>query len=137
MTPKPFKRTGLHRLECEAVRCDGYVYATVAELETRGLPSCGCGAAFVPARLELALLLGVDAPVVAEYQAELESVALGQSRRYGAGHALGMLGKTPDDPSVKASARLEQRRRQDARERRLIGLRIGPAPARDPEPIPF
>lgn len=62
-----FKRSGLHRLECEA--CDGYGYHTVANLEKHGLPSCGCGSRMVPERLELALLLGVDdAPVVREWR---------------------------------------------------------------------
>ena len=37
---KPFTRKGLHRLECQM--CDGYVYATVAQLsEQRGLRRAG------------------------------------------------------------------------------------------------
>lgn len=135
MPASAFKRTGLHRLECEAVQCDGYVYATVAALETHGLPRCGCGAAFLPGRVELALLLGVDCPIVDEYRDEIERVAYGQARRYGAGHALGMLGKTPADPTVKAAARMEKRRREDARERRLVGLKF--RTLKTPDDIPF
>lgn len=55
---KPFSRKGLHRLECDA--CPAYVYATVACLESRGLPVCSCGGAFQPERLELAMALGMD-----------------------------------------------------------------------------
>jgi hypothetical protein len=32
---KPFKRAGLHKLECS---CGNYAYATVAALEAHGLP---------------------------------------------------------------------------------------------------
>ena len=128
-----FKRSGLHRLECAAVACDGYVYATVAQLETLGFPRCACGAAFLPHRLELALLLGVDdCPAVHEYRAELERVAYGQMKQRGAGHNLRMLGRAaPDDPSVKAGERCEQRRAARAREARLAAL-VPPA-----EPMPF
>lgn len=62
-----FKRKGLHRLEC--LDCPGYLYGTVASLESVGLPRCACGGRLVPERLELALLLGVsDAPIVHEWQ---------------------------------------------------------------------
>lgn len=61
-----FKRSGLHRLECPA--CPGYAYGTVANLETVGLPRCACGETMQPERLELALMLGVDSPIVSEWR---------------------------------------------------------------------
>jgi hypothetical protein len=58
--PRPFKRAGLHRLECPDCPCYGYF--TVAMLEAAGeLPACfavGCGARMMPTELELAVLLG-------------------------------------------------------------------------------
>lgn len=121
-----FKRAGLHRLECDD--CDGYAYATVAELERVGLPACGCGARYAPARLELALLLGAErAPAVAEYRAELESVARGQAPHCGSSARAAKLRA----PEVIALERVESRRRSSARARRLRAI----APA--PEPMPF
>jgi hypothetical protein len=108
-----FKRSGLHKLECE---CGGYVYATVAQLEQRGLPSCGCGERFVPERLELAELLGVeDAPAVAEYRAELSSVLRGQASH-------GIRGRELRPAELVAFERVEQRRRERARSNRLTAL---------------
>lgn len=78
--PAPFKRTGLHRLECEA--CPNYVYATVAALETHGLGRCPCGEPFWPAVLELAMHLGADdAPVVAEFRQRVADAWRGQTSR--------------------------------------------------------
>jgi hypothetical protein len=57
---KPFSRKGLHRVTCDD--CAGFLYATIAELETRGLPACWCGQRMRPERYELALALGVDHP---------------------------------------------------------------------------
>lgn len=63
--PRPFKRAGLHRLECA---CGNYAYATVAACETHGRPWCGsCQAPMMPVELELCAILEVrDAPVVLE-----------------------------------------------------------------------
>jgi hypothetical protein len=65
-----FKRSGLHRLECDG--CEAYVYGTVASLERHGLPACACGSRLLPARIELAELLDVDCPARDEYHAERE-----------------------------------------------------------------
>jgi hypothetical protein len=93
--PRPFKRAGLHRLECPDCPCYGYF--TVAMLEAAGeLPACfavGCGARMMPTELELAVLLDVDAPVVREFESECGRIAHGQAwsgrqrPRYRAGHA--------------------------------------------------
>lgn len=120
-----FRRSGLHRLSCGDVTCDGYVYATVAQCE-QGLPSCRCGAAFVPVEVELAEMLGVeDAPAVDEYRREVESIWHGQ-----ASHAH-RLDRRLNDPHELAMSRIVKRRSVDARKRRVSAL----MPAA--EPMPF
>jgi hypothetical protein len=65
-TQRPFSRKGLHRIECE---CGHYLYTTVAAVETFGLPTCPCGRQFVPARRELATIIGAtSAPCLVEFQ---------------------------------------------------------------------
>lgn len=116
--PSPFKRTGLHRLECDA--CPNYVYATVAALETHGLGHCGCGGTFRPARLELALLLGLDdCPVIAEYHDRVAGFQRGQHASYA---RKGHHGSRSGLDAVAAEFADDYAER--ARERRLIGLGI-------------
>lgn len=118
----PFKRTGLHRLECD---CGAYVYGTVAQLESVGMPRCACGDTFHPDRLELALLLGLeDAPVMAEYNRARGSIMHGQASHGRRGREL----RSVEDIAFE---RLERNRAATARKRRLAAL----APA--PEPLPF
>ena len=118
-----FKRSGLHRLECRG--CEAYTYSTVACLERHGLPACGCGERFLPGRVELAALLGLDdAPAMVEYQRELSRVMHGQASH-------GRRGRVLRDPSSIAAERVEKRRREVARSNRLNALR--PAV----EPMPF
>lgn len=62
---RPFSRKGLHRLECV---CGAYLYGTVANLESRGLPTCACGERFSPARRELADILGVRCEANVEFE---------------------------------------------------------------------
>src|SRR5262245_41281408 len=112
--PRVFKRAGLHRLEC--LDCDGYAYATVAELERVGLPACGCGVRYLPARAELAALLGVECPAFAEYRAECERVARGQAPH------VARRGATLSQPETVALERVELRRRASARARRLAAI---------------
>lgn len=102
MTPRPFSREGLHRLECE---CGAYVYVVLANAESHGIPMCACGERFVPARREVALALGVSCPAITEFETAKA------------------LGLSDDD----ATAWVEKRRRAKARERRLaaIGLNHG------------
>jgi hypothetical protein len=107
-----FKRAGLHKLECD---CGAYVYATVAMLERHGLPACPCGSRFLPDRVELAELLGVDCPAVAEYQAELSSVMRGQASH-------GIRGRKLRPAEQLAAERVEQRRRDRALSNRLQAL---------------
>lgn len=113
MTVAAFKRSGLHRLECES--CAGYAYGTVACLERYGLPACGCGARLLPARVELAMLLGVDCLAVAEYQHELSSVMHGQAPH-------GQRARELRPAELVAAERVEQRRRERARASRLGAL---------------
>jgi hypothetical protein len=96
-----FKRSGLHKLECD---CGAYVYATVAMLERHGLPACPCGSRFLPDRVELAELLGVDCPAVTEYRAELSSVMHGQASH-------GIRGRKLRPAELVAFERVERRRR--------------------------
>jgi hypothetical protein len=118
-----FRRAGLHKLECD---CGAYVYATVAMLERHGLPACPCGARFMPDRVELAELLGVDCPAVAEYHAELSSVMHGQASH-------GLRGRKLRPAELVAFERVEQRRRERALTNRLAAL----MPAVDVEALPF
>jgi hypothetical protein len=105
---RAFKRSGLHRLECES--CDGYTYSTVSCLER-------CG-------LELALLLDVDCALVEAYRVECNRVAHGQASHYAKGRTL----RSPEDV---AAERLECSRRERARSNRLTAL----LPVA--EPLPF
>lgn len=117
MARKAFKRAGLHKLECPAVTCSAYVYATVAQLEQEGAPLHRCGAAFVPTEVELAELLGLeDCSAVDEYRRELESIWHGQES-----HAA-RLDRTLRDPHDLAMSRIVKRRREDARKRRVTAL---------------
>lgn len=116
-----FKRSGLHRLECD---CGSYVYATVAMLERAGLPQCACGERLLPDRVELAELLDVDCPARDEYRAELSSVMHGQTSH-------GIRGRKLRPAELIAADRVEKRRRDRARSNRLGAL----LPA--PEPLPF
>lgn len=97
MHEKPFSREGLHRLECD---CGMYVYATVAALETYGIPMCPRGHDLMPIRRELALLLDVKCPAITEFETA---------------KALGM-----DDR--EAGRWVEARRRERARERRMRAI---------------
>jgi hypothetical protein len=132
--PATFKRSGLHRLNCTRNPCPGYVYATVAQLETLGLPSCACGGSFTPERLELAALL--DMPGAAE------ALAASVDRKLRAQHR----GYTPSkrtasyaELSARALAEIRADDAATARRRRVSALTQGttPAPAIDTEPIPF
>ena len=117
-----FKRSGLHRLECDG--CGGYVYAPVAQIERAGLPCCGCGARFLPDRVELAELLDVDCPARDEYHRELNRVSHGQAPH-------GRRGRVLRSAELIAYERVEQRRRDRARSNR-IEARMPAA-----EPMPF
>lgn len=115
--PQPFKRAGLHPLDCGAATCGGYVYATVAQLEALGLPACPCGASYVPREVELAELLGLeDCAAVDEYRREVESIWHGQESH---AHRLDRKLREPHD---LAMARIVKRRREDARRRRVSAL---------------
>lgn len=121
-----FKRSGLHRLTCEA--CPTYGYFTVATLEDAGLPTCwreGCGATLQPERIELALLIGADdAPVMSAYRAKVGSVAHGQASHYAKGRAL-------ESPEFRAVESISREQRKAARARRIAAI------LPTPEPMPF
>jgi hypothetical protein len=108
-----FKRTGLHKLECS---CGAYLYATVAMLERHDLPACCCGSRFLPDRVELAMLLGVDdCPAIVEYERELSSVMHGQTSH-------GIRGRELRPAELIAAERVERSRRDRARSNRLAAL---------------
>lgn len=122
-----FKRSGLHRLECQD--CPGYAYLTVACLETVGLPSCACGGRLVPERLELALMLGVqDAPIVAEYMAR---TARKERAQYPASRRPCQMSGALADMGARAAAEIVAEQRQQSRQRRLTALMP------TPEVLPF
>lgn len=123
---KTFKRSGLHRLECQ--NCPGYAYLTVACLETVGLPVCACGGRLVPERLELALMLGVDAPIVAEYQ---RRTARKESGQYPASRRPCQASGALADMGARAAAEIVAEQRQESRQRRLSALMP------TPEALPF
>ena len=120
---RTFKRAGLHKLECPSATCDGYIYATVAQLERHGLPVCPCGTPYAPTEFELAEILGLeDCAAVDEYRREIESVWHGQES-----HAH-RVDRKLRDPHELAMGRIVKRRREDARKRRVTALLPAPAP---------
>lgn len=122
-----FKRSGLHKLECRD--CDGYVYATVAMLETHGLPSCACTGRLVPERLELALMLGVeDAPIVAEYKARTERKLRAQMP---AAKRPGQSSGNLADMGLRAATEIQLEQRLQSRQRRIAAI------LPTPEALPF
>lgn len=111
---KAFSRKGLHRLECQL--CDGYVYATVAQLEARGLPVCWCGERLQPTELELAMILEAeDSRPMVEYRRECNSVAKGQQSHI-------RRGRDVQSPEMLAAERVESSRRRSARQRQVMAL---------------
>lgn len=123
--PRPFKRAGLHPLRCPDCGCYGYF--TVAMLEDAGCPECwrpDCEGTLAPDELELAMLLGVDSPAVAEYEQECQSIAHGQASH-------GRKGRELRPVESIAAERVSVRRRERARSNRLSALR--PVP----EAMPF
>lgn len=125
MSQRPFSRKGLHRLRCD---CGNYTYGTVSALERYGLPVCPCGETFEPERLELALELGVQTPVVAEYSRRVAAKTLAQSAPAGRPCA-----RTDhyDSMDLRAYDEIRAEQRSEARKRRLSALR--PVP----EALPF
>jgi hypothetical protein len=123
----PFKRGGVHRLNC--VSCDGYLYATVAQLEARGTPACWCGEQMEPTRIELAMILGIDdAPAVRELADRTEDKERAQLRSVGrGGEMLKRFAGTLNDMSAVALEEIRAEQRAQARERRLSGLVPTPA----------
>jgi hypothetical protein len=121
--PKPFTRSGLHRLEC---CCGNYTYSTVAAIETYGMPSCSaCQAPFEPAKLELAVLLGADdAPVMQAWQSITGDKVHSQTRSLGGWHkVLERQGAgTLNSMDGKAFEEIVAAQRAQARDRRLNAL---------------
>lgn len=121
-----FKRSGLHKVECPA--CDGYAYVTVAMVESVGLPSCHCGEGMVPERLELALLLGVDSPIVAEWRRRTDRKERAQMpaarRPCQSSDALANMAE-------RAALEIVAEQRCEARKRRIAAI------LPTPEPLPF
>lgn len=123
--PAKFSRKGVHKLECPM--CDGAMYATVAQLEHRGLPQCWCGERLQPTTLDLAMILGADEsrPMMV-YMRECNSVAKGQASHYAKGRVL-------RSPESVAAERVERERVSFACWRQLAALRPSPSP----EPMAF
>ena len=121
-----FKRSGLHRLECP--QCVGYCYSTVSQLEMVGFPACACGETMMPERLELALMLGVDSPIVAEYQRRTERKLRGQMP---ASRRPCQVSESLADMGAKAALEIQREQRYEARQRRIRAI----LPV--PEALPF
>lgn len=125
-----FKRAGLHRLDCQG--CDNYTYSTVAAIETHGLPQCKCGGEFQPAKVELALELGMtELPIAAAYFAKVSSVMHGQepslaSLKLAARRAA--KGTELETPEMVALAEFRKSESARARKRRLAALLPAPQP---------
>jgi hypothetical protein len=131
MSPRPFKRAGLHKLECG---CGNYTYSAVAALERYGLPDCRCGQPFEPTELELAFMLGLDnADVVREYQRRTVGSEMAQARGVGSWQRTSerLAAGTLRPMSVKTAEAMRAERRDRARSNRLQAIR----PAA--EPMPF
>lgn len=124
--PATFKRSGLHKLECPA--CGSYVYSTVAQLETVGFPSCACGGVFEPERLELAMMMGVDSPIVAEYRRRADRKLRAQ---YPASRRPCQVSDDLADMGARAAAEIVAEQRAEARKRRITAI------LPTPEPLPF
>jgi DNA-binding NarL/FixJ family response regulator len=73
----------------------------------------------MPTELELAVLLGADAPVVREFESECGRIAHGQAWAAGNGRGIGQAMRELEAPEMKAAARLAARRRDAARSNRL------------------
>lgn len=129
-TRKPFKRAGLHKLECPSPDCSGYAYSTVSQLETVGRPLCACGATFEPATFELAALLGLeDHPTIIDYRRRADRKARAQ------GPALKRPCQSASDLASmdeRAALELIAEERADARARRVAALNRGLALADAP-----
>lgn len=129
---KPFKRTGLHRLNCPM--CPGYAYGTVANLESVGLPACACGETLQPERIELAIMLGLeDAPVVLAWQSMTADKVQSQTRSVGGWQkALQRQGAgTLNRMDVSALEEIRAEQAAAARKRRIAAIMP------TPEPLPF
>lgn len=128
-----FKRTGLHRAECEH-GCGAYLYATVAMLERHGCPVCSCGGRFVPDHPDLAATVMPDVmdvhPAVQAYRAELSRVLHGQASH-------GLRGRQLRPAEEIAAERVARDLTRRARERQLSGLRRGNGAAATVDVIPF
>lgn len=129
--PRPFKRTGTHRINCTSTGCDAYLYATVATLEKHGFPVCACGSTYEAERLELALMLGVDHPAAVQLD-DMTRRKLNAQRPHTAkpcvmSDDLASYGELQD----RALSEISAAQRQTSRERRLAAI----TPTTDP--IPF
>jgi hypothetical protein len=115
-SPRPFKRAGLHPLECLA--CSNYAYSTVAALETHGRPLCPCNhEPMTPREVELCELLNLeDAPAVDNYRRTIESIWHGQEA-HGS-----RIDRQLRDPHTVAMTRIVANRAADARKRRMAAL---------------
>jgi hypothetical protein len=125
-TASTFKRAGLHKLECP--NCPGYAYSTVANLESVGFPCCACGERMQPERLELALMLGVDSPIVAEYQRRTDRKLRAQMP---AAKRPGQLSDSLADMGLKAAMEIVAEQRLQSRQRRIAAI------LPTPEALPF
>lgn len=124
----PFKRAGLHRVECS---CGNYTYSTVAALERYGLLTCPCGDRFEPTELEVAFILGLDdATVVREYQRRTAGSEMAQARGVGSWQraAERVTAGTLQPMSVKTATDMRAERRARARSNRLSAIRPAAAP---------
>lgn len=146
--PRPFKRSGLHKLACPA--CATYAYFTVATLEDAGLPRCwreGCGEPLEPATLGLALELGMeDHELVIDYRRRTTNKEHSQARSVGGQQKQLARSETLASMDLRAYEEIRAEHSTDARARRVAALNRGYRPAeaspretltRESDPIPF
>lgn len=133
--PRPFKREGMHRLNCSAIGCPGYMYGTVANLETMlsrfgRLPACACGEPFECERLELAAALNLEHPAEEALRRVQDDKERSQLRSIGRnGEMTRRLAGTLNDMSAVALEELRADERAAARARRVSALNRGTSTA--------
>jgi hypothetical protein len=133
--PRPFKREGMHRLNCSALECPGYMYGTVANLETMlatfgRLPACACGESFECERLELAAALGLEHPAEEALRRVQDHKERAQLRRIGRnGELERRMAGTLNNMAAVALDELRRDERAAARARRLAALNRGTSTA--------
>lgn len=126
--PRPFKRTGLHRLNCPM--CSGYTYATLGNLELMlsmhgRLPGCACGEQLEPDRVELADALDMPHPLLEEWRQRWANKLTAQRPHAYRGHKLA----DAHELAGRAYGEILELQAETTRTRRVDALNRGPLTA--------